>query len=188
MGEKKNALYTYPQRVLPMTAHLCQLMDTIKIKMDHWIQNKTLYSNDTATSEHTSAISLRQRSHILWLGGSLWLHFSSPDFCQSWGNILINMSFTKGWVCRRSHALYHWIRSWIACLTIFAKRCFPVLPVFLSNKEDALPNVLPLRSQRQKPSTLPQEKKKKKAARISVYSKFAYFPGFMCFVFHRLIA
>lgn len=45
-------------------------------------------------------------------------------------------------------------------LTVFAEGCFPVLPVFLTNKEDALPNVLPLRSHRQKPSTLPQEKKK----------------------------
>lgn len=89
----------------------------------------------------------------------LWLRFSS-DFCHGWGNILINMSFSKSSVSHPTHALCSWICSQMACLTIFVKRCFLVLPVFLSNKEDALPNILPLRSQKQKTSTLPQEQKK----------------------------
>lgn len=38
-GKKKSTLH--PQHILSMTAHLCQLMDAIKIKMDHWVHNKT---------------------------------------------------------------------------------------------------------------------------------------------------
>lgn len=109
-------------------------------------------------SKHKLPLSILQQYH---LGrGSLHVHLSSPNFCHSSGNALINMSFTKGWVCHQSNALFVWMRSWMVCLATFAKRCSPAFPIFLSNKEDALPNVLPLRSQRQKLSTLPQEKKK----------------------------
>lgn len=66
--------------IILMTACLCQLMDTIEIKMDHGTQNKTFYLYYTATSEHTSAISCGQGSHILRPGGSLQLHLSPADF------------------------------------------------------------------------------------------------------------
>lgn len=38
-GKKKSTVH--PQHILSVTAHLCQLMDAIKIKMDHWVHNKT---------------------------------------------------------------------------------------------------------------------------------------------------
>lgn len=143
------------------TSSAYSLRDCSFVSADGWHKDKNgpLRSEQNyyiQTAQITSAVSLGQESCILWLRGSLHAHLSSPNFCHSWGNVLINESFTKGWVCHQSNALFVWMRSWMVCLTTFTKRCSPVLSIFPSNK-DALPNVLPQISQA-KTSTLPQGK------------------------------